>query len=92
MSSLLAFCAAQGIDEVSDTSTKEEIADVMRTYKYIREEITDEEFDMLCDLGLGDNIEAKPRPKAPVKAPVRPPVKAPAKAPAKVPLRPGMKR
>lgn len=81
---LLAFCASQGVENVDDTMTVGEIAAVMTNYGFEKNTLTDEEFDMLNDLDLADNIQIpEPKKAAPVKKAPTPPAKAPTAPPAK---------
>ena len=56
---LLAFCAANGIEEVTDASTVDEIKTVLSEYSMKEEELDKEEIDLLTRAGMSSMIEKK---------------------------------
>ena len=53
---LLAFCVAQGIDDVNDEMDIQQIVDIMKGYNYKKTDLTQEEVDMLGTLDLKGHI------------------------------------
>ena len=56
---LLAFCAANGIEEVTDDLTIDEIKAVLSEYSMKEEELDKEEIDLLTRAGISSMIEKK---------------------------------
>lgn len=74
---LLAFCASQGISEVEEGMEAAAVIEVMATYQYKQEELTEDELAMLVAAGIPDTNIIAPPPPLPKAAP-RPAPKAPA--------------
>jgi hypothetical protein len=55
-SELLTFCASQGIDDVTEEMSKEDIIEVMKDYRFEADKLEPEELQMLEDLELSENI------------------------------------
>lgn len=95
VNALLTFCASQGITEVEEGMEADAVVEVMKTYQYKKEELTDDEYQMLIGAGITEtNIiapppkptakpAAAPKPAAPKPAApaAKPPVSAPAAKP-----------
>jgi hypothetical protein len=63
---LLVFCASQGIAEVAEGMTQDEIVAVMLTYQYVRTEITEDELALLTAVGIPEtNVIDPPAPTPP---------------------------
>ena len=60
---LLAFCAANGIEDVTDASTVDEIKAVLGEYSMKEEELDKEEIDLITRAGMEAMIEKKAPPK-----------------------------
>jgi hypothetical protein len=60
-SELLTFCASQGIEEVTENSSRDDIIEAMKGYEFNASELTGEEVTMLTSLGLESQIK-KPAP------------------------------
>jgi len=56
---LLAFCAANGIEDVTDDSTVDEIKAMLGEYSMKEEELDKEEIELLTRAGMGDMIVKK---------------------------------
>jgi hypothetical protein len=85
LNDLLVFCSSQGITEVTEGMSLEEITAVMLTYQYKRDEITDDELELLTTVGIPEAniITSAPVPAAPkVSAPKVGMPKAPVAKPA----------
>jgi hypothetical protein len=91
---LLVFCASQGISEVTAGMTQDAIVEVMKTYQYVRTEITEEESTLLSNVGIPEsNIIDPPAPTpppAPAPKPVAPKVGLPKPGLPKPGIRPGL--
>ena len=61
---LLTFAASQGIDDVNDSMSKDDIATALAGWRFEDEQITPDERVLLENIGLAGNINNKPKPMA----------------------------